>query len=135
MPVSDRKVIMNALLIPKKLLQKNMAHDVQAIPAQYAAQYKNALLNDVIPFWQNHSLDYEYGGYFTCLDRAGKVYDTDKFIWLQNRQLWIFSTLYNQLENRPDWLNIATHGAQFWLNTVEMIKAIGTFLSIAVVIL
>jgi len=90
-----------------------MAHDVQAIAAQYASQYKNALLNDVIPFWQNHSLDHEYGGYFTCLDRAGKVYDTDKFIWLQNRQLWIFSTLYNQLENRADWLDIATHGAQF----------------------
>ena len=90
-----------------------MAHDVQAIAAQYASQYKNALLNDVIPFWQNHSLDHEYGGYFTCLDRAGKVYDTDKFIWLQNRQLWIFSTLYNQLENRADWLDIATYGAQF----------------------
>ena len=90
-----------------------MAHDVQAIAAQYASQYKNALLNDVLPFWQNHSLDHEYGGYFTCLDRAGKVYDTDKFIWLQNRQLWIFSTLYNQLENRADWLDIATYGAQF----------------------
>ncbi len=104
---------MNALPIQKRNQQKIMAHDVQAIAAQYASQYKNALLNDVIPFWQNHSLDHEYGGYFTCLDRAGKVYDTDKFIWLQNRQLWMFSTLYNQLENRADWLDIATHGAQF----------------------
>jgi N-acylglucosamine 2-epimerase len=75
--------------------------------------YKNNLLNDVIPFWEKNSLDWQQGGYFTCLDRSGKVYDTDKFIWLQNRQLWIFSTLYNQVEKREDWLKIAKNGADF----------------------
>jgi N-acylglucosamine 2-epimerase len=90
-----------------------MPHDLRAIANEYATQYKNALLNDVIPFWQNHSLDQQQGGYFTCLDRAGKVYDTDKFIWLQNRQVWMFSILYNQLEKRADWLEVAAHGAKF----------------------
>lgn len=78
-----------------------------------AEKYKNALLNDVLPFWEKYSLDWEQGGYFTCLDRYGKVYDTDKFIWLQNRQVWTFSMLYNHLEKRPDWLKIASHGAKF----------------------
>jgi N-acylglucosamine 2-epimerase len=83
-----------------------------------AELYKNALLQDVIPFWENHSIDWECGGYFTCLDREGQVYDTDKFIWLQNRQVWMFSTLYNQLEHnqleqRENWLAIAAHGAKF----------------------
>ncbi len=78
-----------------------------------ADQYKNALLSDVIPFWETHSIDWEQGGYFTCLDRAGNVYDTDKFIWLQNRQVWIFSMLYTQLEPCETWLNIATNGANF----------------------
>jgi N-acylglucosamine 2-epimerase len=77
-----------------------------------AAQYKEALLKDVIPFWTRHSIDPQ-GGYFTCLDRAGKVYDTDKFIWLQNRQLWMFSTFYNEIDPRPEWLQIAHHGADF----------------------
>lgn len=90
-----------------------MAPDFSALAAQYAAQYKAALLNDVIPFWQAHSLDREQGGYFTCLNRSGTVYDTDKFIWLQNRQVWLFSTLYNRLEPRPDWLQMAAHGADF----------------------
>ena len=27
--------------------------------------------DDVIPFWERHSLDREVGGYFTCLDRDG----------------------------------------------------------------
>ena len=76
-------------------------------------QYQTELLDNVIPFWQNHSTDWEQGGYFTCLDREGKVFDTDKFIWLQNRQVWLFSLLYNQLEKREDWLKIAKHGADF----------------------
>jgi N-acylglucosamine 2-epimerase len=80
---------------------------------QLAELYRRELLEQVIPFWQTHSLDRQYGGYFTCLDRAGQVYDTDKFIWLQNRQLWTFSFLYNQVEQRQDWLDIAHLGADF----------------------
>ena len=86
-----------------------MEHDFKAL----AELYKTALLNDVIPFWEKYSLDWQQGGYFTCLDREGKVYDTDKFIWLQNRQVWLFSMLYNQLEKREDWLKIAENGANF----------------------
>ena len=51
-----------------------------------ANQYKDELMNNVLPFWLNHSQDTEYGGYFTCLDREGNVFDTDKFIWLQGRE-------------------------------------------------
>ena len=76
-------------------------------------QYRNALLEDVIPFWEKHSLDTAHGGYFTCLERDGSVFDTDKFIWLQARQVWMFSMLYNRLEKRPRWLEIARHGAEF----------------------
>ncbi len=86
-----------------------MTYDFQNL----ANLYQNALLQDVIPFWEKYSLDREQGGYFTCLDQEGKVYDTDKFIWLQNRQVWLFSTLYNQLEKRQSWLDIAAHGANF----------------------
>ncbi|MCM1984343.1 AGE family epimerase/isomerase [Lyngbya confervoides] len=81
--------------------------------ADLAHLYESALLEDVLPFWEEHSVDWEQGGYFTCLDRSGNVYDTDKFVWLQNRQVWTFSMLYNQLEPRPHWLKIAAHGAQF----------------------
>ncbi|GAB3252453.1 AGE family epimerase/isomerase [Larkinella harenae] len=79
----------------------------------YAVQYRDALLNDVIPFWQNHSLDRDNGGFFTCLDRSGQVYDTDKFTWLQARQVWTFAMLHNRVEQRADWLAVAQHGADF----------------------
>lgn len=79
----------------------------------YNIHYKNVLLHDVIPFWENHSIDWEHGGYFTCLDRKGKVYDTDKFMWLQGRQAWMFSMLYNTVEKKEQWLKIAKHGVDF----------------------
>jgi len=93
-----------------------MGYNFQAMrPAgyAYAELYKNALLNDVLPFWEKYSLDWQQGGYFTCLDRQGQIYDTDKFIWLQNRQVWTFSMLCNQLEKRENWLKIASNGANF----------------------
>lgn len=80
-----------------------------------ANQYKDELLNNVIPFWERYSRDEEFGGYFTCLDRTGKVYDTDKFIWLQGRQVWMFSTLYNRVAPKQQWLDMALHGADFLL--------------------
>lgn len=81
--------------------------------AKYAGQYKTELLDSVVPFWMNHSKDSEFGGYFTCLDRYGKVFDTDKFMWLQGREVWLFSMLYNKVEKRKEWLDMALHGAEF----------------------
>jgi N-acylglucosamine 2-epimerase len=80
---------------------------------QYARIYRDALLNDVVPFWEKHSLDREYGGYFTCLDREGKVFDTDKFVWLQGRQAWTFAMLYNKVEKNPAWKETSRLGIDF----------------------
>jgi len=80
--------------------------------AELCELYRRQLLEDVIPFWMKYSLDRKYGGYFTCLDRDGSVY-TDKYAWLQGRQVWMFSKLYNELEPRPEWLEVATLGVNF----------------------
>ncbi|WP_454980505.1 AGE family epimerase/isomerase [Capnocytophaga haemolytica] len=76
-------------------------------------QYKQELLESVVPFWLEKSQDKEFGGYFTCLDRRGEVYDTDKFIWLQAREVWLFAMLYNKVERRQEWLDCAIQGAEF----------------------
>ena len=85
----------------------------ERILLKYLNQYKKNLLEDVVPFWESHSLDKKYGGYFTCLDRDGSVYDTDKFMWLQGRQIWTFSMLFNQVEKKQTWLDIAENGIRF----------------------
>ena len=79
----------------------------------YKDLYQKELMNNVIPFWEKNSPDTEFGGYFTCLDQKGKVFDTDKFMWLQGRQVWFFSMIYNQIEKRREWLDIALLGADF----------------------
>ncbi len=80
---------------------------------ELANKYKTELLDSVIPFWLEKSQDKEFGGYFSCLDRDGSVYDTDKFIWLQGREVWLFSMLYNKLEKKQEWLDAAIQGAEF----------------------
>ncbi len=76
-------------------------------------QYKVELLSNIIPFWLNKSEDKEFGGYFTCLNGKGEIFDTDKFIWLQARQVWMFAKLYNEVEKRQEWLDCAIRGAEF----------------------
>lgn len=80
---------------------------------QLAKQYKSELLDKVVPFWLEKSQDLEHGGYFTCLERNGDVFDTDKFVWLQGREVWMFATLYNKVEKRQEWLDCAIQGAEF----------------------
>ncbi|MDT0554026.1 AGE family epimerase/isomerase [Urechidicola vernalis] len=76
-------------------------------------QYKDTLLKDVIPFWEQNSVDFENGGYYTCLDNTGNVFEKDKFMWLQGRQAWMFSMLYNKVETNEKWLEIAKNGIDF----------------------
>jgi N-acylglucosamine 2-epimerase len=79
-------------------------------------QYKDELMENMIPFWQNHSQDKEYGGYLPCLDRQGNVFVTDKFIWLRGRHVWMCCMLYNKVGKRQKWLECTTQGAELLKN-------------------
>jgi N-acylglucosamine 2-epimerase len=92
---------------------KGLIYNDNVMLKEYSRLYKNELVNNILPFWLNHSKDELNGGYFTCLDQEGNVYDTDKFIWLQGREVWCFSFMYNHVEQNPAWLNMALHGADF----------------------
>ena len=93
--------------------QNSIAGQKKPILSEYAALYKKELIDNILPFWLQNSKDENNGGYYSCLDRAGKVYDTDKFIWLQGREVWCFSFMYNQVANNAEWLDMALHGADF----------------------
>jgi len=75
--------------------------------------YRDGLLHDVLPFWIEHALDMEHGGFFTCLHRDGSVVDTDKSVWAQGRFCWVVGGLYNTVEPRDEWLALAKHGIDF----------------------
>ena len=75
--------------------------------------YRDGLLNDTLPFWIKHSVDRKYGGFTICLDSDGRVIDTDKGVWSQGRFTWLLSTLYTEVEQNPEWLELAKHGIDF----------------------
>jgi len=75
--------------------------------------YRDGLLNDTIPFWIKHSVDTEYGGFMFAVDRDGSRLDTDKGMWQTCRFTWMLATLYNQVEQRQEWLDLAIHGIDF----------------------
>lgn len=69
--------------------------------------FKKYLTDNVLNFWLTHAIDEEYGGIFTCLDREGAIYGTEKSVWFQGRALWVFSKAYNYIEKKEEYLNAA----------------------------
>ncbi|XP_048738728.1 N-acylglucosamine 2-epimerase-like [Ostrea edulis] len=78
-------------------------------------------LDRTVQFWRQHSQDEEYGGFFNCLSKEGKVYDETKHVWLQARQVWMYARLYNEMERfrNEDLLQGAIRGADFLMKNVR----------------
>ena len=80
---------------------------------QLISIYRDGLLDDTMPFWLDHCVDRECGGFTTHLDADGSVVSTDKSVWVQGRLTWLLARLCNDVEKRPEWLDLAKHGVDF----------------------
>jgi N-acylglucosamine 2-epimerase len=78
-------------------------------------QYRNLLLDNVIPFWFRNGIDWTYGGVLSCIRDDGSIASGDKFIWSQARSVWTFSALYNRIERQPQFLQAAENSMRFLL--------------------
>ena len=61
-------------------------------------------LDTVTKFWLENGMDPVHGGVYTCLDRTGKIYSTDKSVWMQGRCGWIFAWLCHLYGKKPEWM-------------------------------
>ena len=75
--------------------------------------FQKELTESCIPFWLTHGADTEHGGLINCLDREGKIYSTDKSVWMQGRCAWMFSYIYNHIEKKPEYLAMAKNCLDF----------------------
>ncbi|HOV94123.1 MAG TPA: AGE family epimerase/isomerase [Spirochaetales bacterium] len=75
--------------------------------------YYRELTENILPFWMSYGIDNEKGGIMDFLDRQGQPLSTDKGGWAQGRATWVFSFLYNNLEQRDSWLRAAKSCADF----------------------
>ena len=95
------------------------------ILSEYYNQLETELFQNVLPFWNKYSLDSNNDGFYSCLDSNGEVYDTRKFMWLNGRQIYMYSLIaymYNDIEitqmsngllNRANLLKEALKAADF----------------------
>ena len=82
--------------------------------------FKSELIKNILPFWLDNAIDEENGGIFTCLDKEGKIYGTDKSVWFQGRALWAFSKAYNVIEKKEEYLKAAKAIYEFLLKCVDV---------------
>ena len=71
------------------------------------------LVNEILPFWLEKSLDKEYGGILTCLDRRGEAYCYDKNVWFMGRAMYTFSYCYNNIKKDPSFLDFSENMYRF----------------------
>ncbi|NMC62796.1 MAG: AGE family epimerase/isomerase [SAR324 cluster bacterium] len=84
--------------------------------SSYIQRYENELLKNVIPFWEEHGIDKEYGGYHDSLDRDGSLWDSDKWMWMQWRKVYMWATLYQSPYKKDRYLDYAKQGFEFLLS-------------------
>ena len=80
---------------------------MKALREKYYGLFKNELFKSCVPFWLNNGVDTRFGGVKNCLDRTGKVYSTDKSVWMQGRTAYTFSHLCNQFGLNEEYLRFA----------------------------
>ena len=67
-------------------------------------------------FWLKNGMDKISGGVYTCLDRTGKVYSTDKSVWMQGRCAWTFAWLSANYGVKKEWLEASKSCLDFLEN-------------------
>ncbi len=70
-----------------------------------AKQWVSAELDRCVTFWLEKGMDKKYGGVYTCLDRTGEIYSTDKSVWMQGRCGWMFAHLCHVYGVKQEWLD------------------------------
>ena len=67
-------------------------------------QWVRDQLANVADFWLKNGMDAEHGGIYTCLDRKGKIYSTDKSVWMQGCCGWTYAYLCHVYGVKDEWL-------------------------------
>lgn len=83
---------------------------------KYKEQYYNTLVDEIIPYWLKHSID-ESGAINNCLNEDGSLISKERYIWSQGRALWTFSALYNRIEKKAEYLDVASGLFNYLLKT------------------
>jgi hypothetical protein len=62
---------------------------------------------ETLDFWCQHGIDWEKGGISTFVNRDGSRWGWEKSGWFQGRSLYSFAKGYNDIMQKPEWLEAA----------------------------
>jgi len=74
---------------------------------------RNHLVNNVMPFWMKHGVDFDKGGLFSYLTDEGTKRSRNKHMLSNTRALWTSSALVNRIEDREQWRRAARNQFDF----------------------
>lgn len=58
----------------------------------FATRARAELEQVILPFWYEHGIDHEHGGFHTCFDNRGRTRTAEtKFTWSQGRFVWMLA--------------------------------------------
>lgn len=78
--------------------------------------YRAALLEKFIPNMDSFVVDHDLGGFMCSVDiLTRKLVNTNKRAWFEGRGIWMYSFLYNNIEKKPRYLEIARKSKDFIL--------------------
>ena len=80
---------------------------MKQLKEKYYDLYRSELFDSCIPFWLKNAKDEINGGIANCVDRFGKIYSTDKSVWMQGRAAWTYSYICNSFGKRAEYLEFA----------------------------
>jgi len=74
---------------------------------------QDQLFQVLLPFWEEHGIDHQYGGIMCGLDYDGTLLNTEKNLWFLGRAIWVYSFLYNHFGKNPHFLEVARKSKEF----------------------
>jgi mannose/cellobiose epimerase-like protein (N-acyl-D-glucosamine 2-epimerase family) len=82
---------------------------------QLEKHYERDIFEDFFPFLDKYVVDHKIGGFMTNVDRDGTLLNTTKNTWYCGRGIWAYSFLYNNLDKKQRYLDIAEKAVRFIL--------------------
>lgn len=73
----------------------------------YLDLFSKELNEYCLPFWLKYGIDKECGGLLNCIDEKGEIYSFDKSVWMQGRCGYMYSYVYNNIEKKQEYLDLA----------------------------
>ena len=80
---------------------------------QLRKRLSSELFDNFLPAMDTMVIDHEYGGFMCNAKPDGTRINTNKRAWYEGRGTWIYSFLYNNIEQNPKYLDVAGKAVEF----------------------